>query len=883
MNDCLFLPYRQGSGQGSGGTRTLGGWEALWTSLGEGEAEGLAGGGGDGWEAVAVPGQQAAVAGRSAIWYRTRFPRPDHNGRVLLRLGGAFLAANVWLNGRLLGSHYGYFAPFGFDVTPFLREENLLVVCCESPVEQDLSRKRHVLGIFADGDSRPYPGSAWFSLPESYRWEVPVGLWRPVELEYVGPVVLDWVHLNPSIEAGDAGRLEIEARLRNLDGREMAGELVVEVEGPGQGAPVRLRREFRLPGGTELTLAMTLTVAGAQRWQPWRLGRPVLYRAAVSALVEGRESTRVEDRFGFRELAVHAAPEGWSVILNGRPFFLRGADYEPGLVLDHLTEAVFDADLSLARDANLDALRVHGHVLPEEFYRRADEAGMLVVADFPLTLSYAYHAGVEETRFFETAVREQVPEMVELLRNRPSVALWVAHDDPPWIAANAELGDVHAVRQNYTLDQEVRELFERLDPSRTALAASGDLDRHVWAGWKEGRWSDFAGVRAGLVSEFGAQALPSLDSPVWDTLGRRWPITGDDPDWLYAGYQLPQWAEHGVGLPTEHDRLEDYVELSQRYQAYLLHHAIDQFRKHKLEPCWGAFVFQLVDPFPGIGFGLLDHARRPRLAYQAVREAMAPVRVLIDPVGYTALEPWGMGWRRGDPVTARLVVVNDDPRLAGPAEVRWSVYRDRAPERTTSGWLRDAIRRKSFSGSAEVALPTASEPAVQVTALSLPLDAEGEYRLEAELRVGGRAVAATSIGFRIAAVLETQRRRPLLPGYLADRLVVGDSLAADADGLSFTIRNQTRPAVLTGIEAQRLDGRPLAVARILVETPSGRVPLPRRLDLPVGRPVRVVIEPAQPIEAGEHQLEVDLTVPGVAGGRVRVDGRTGSVGQPPSY
>ncbi|MBO0687248.1 MAG: hypothetical protein J2P45_29210, partial [Candidatus Dormibacteraeota bacterium] len=223
IDDCLSLPFRQSTG----GVRAISGWECLWMPLGEGEAEGLALGGGTGWEPVAVPEQQLASIGRSAIWYRSRFPRPDHNGRVLLRLGGAFLAAHVWLNGRLLGSHYGYFGAFGFDVTSHLRPENILVICCESPIETDLSCKRHVMGIFNDGDSRPYPSSAWFSLPEPYRWEVPVGLWRPVELEYLGPIVLDWVRLKPTLEAGDAGRLEIEARLRNLDAREMMGELTL--------------------------------------------------------------------------------------------------------------------------------------------------------------------------------------------------------------------------------------------------------------------------------------------------------------------------------------------------------------------------------------------------------------------------------------------------------------------------------------------------------------------------------------------------------------------------------------------------------------------------------------------------------------------------------
>jgi beta-mannosidase len=868
VNDCLSLPLRQGSG----GIRALGQWECLWQPLGEGEAEGLPAGRGSGWEPVPVPHQQAAVAGRSAIWYRTRFPRPDHDGRVLLRIGGAFLATNVWLNGRMLGSHYGYFAPFGFDVTSHLREQNLLVICCESPIEMDLTRKRHVMGIFNDGDSRPYPDAAWFSLPEPFRWEVPVGLWRPVELEYLGAVSLDWVHLRPNLDAGDAGRLDVEARLRNLDGREMKGDLQVEVTGPDL-RPLRIRRRFHIPGGTEQTNTMTLSVPNARRWNPWRAGEPVLYRCVTTVSIGGRESVRMEDQFGFRDVVVNAAHEGWNVAVNGQPMFLRGANYTPSLKLDQLTEAVFEADLQLARECNLDALRVHGHVLPEEFYRRADEAGVLVIADFPLTLSYAYHAAADESRFFEMSVRDQVPEMVELLQNRPSLLTWIAHDDPPWIPANAALADVHAVRQNYTIDHEIKAIVEELDPTRTALAASGDLDQHLWLGWREGRWDGYADVLPNFVSEFGAQAAPSLGSPAWEAMGVRWPVRSDDPRWLYAGFQLPSWAEHGAGLPEEYETMDEFVAGGQEYQGQLLGYAIDQLRKRKFEPCWGAFVYQLVDPFPGVGFGIVDSARVPKSALDVVREAFAPARVIIDPVGFTPLVPCGVGWRPGETVTVRLVVVNDDPRLSGTAEVRWAVWRERPLDRSGMSWLRDAVRRKSYSGSAGLSLPTSAEPALQLTSLTLPLDAEGDYAMEAELRIPGQAPVRSAFGFRVAAELATARRRPMLPDYLADRIVVRDSLRQDLDGVRFTLRNRTRPAVLTSIDELRLDGRLLVGPHVLVQTESGRLPMPRRLDLPVDREMDLLVEMPDDLEPGEHELEVDLTIPGVASGRVRVTGK----------
>jgi beta-mannosidase len=864
VNDCLLLPFRQGPGA------QLGSWEATWFPLGEGEAEGLPAGKGRGWEPVEVPAQLAASEDRQAVWYRTMFARPDHDGRVLLRFGGAFLAANVWLNGRLLGSHYGYFGPFGFDITPYLKPENLLVVCCESPIELDLARKRHVMGVFNDGDTRPYPASAFFSLPEPFRWEVPVGLWREVELEYAGSVVVDALRLRPRLEAG-VGRLEVEARLRNLHAREMTGELALEVDGPEVGE-VRLRREFRVQGGMERTLAITLSLPGALRWSPWRFGEQHLYDAALTLEIEGTRSAAVGDRFGFRELEVREGPEGWSIRLNGHPMFLRGAGYTPAYRLDTLRPEIFESDLARARAANLDALRVHGHVLPEDFYRAADEAGMLVVADFPLTLAYAYHARAEESRFFEDACRSQVPEMVELLRNRPSIAFWMAHDDPPWIAASSALSDVHTVRQNYTIDQELKALFEKLDPSRTAVAASGENDPHLYLGWRTGGWQDFAAADAALVTEFGAQSLPSVSSPVWQEIGRRWPVADDEPRWLHAGFEVPAWAEHGVGLPSAQSSFKDYVEQSQAYQAFLLRHAVDQLRKRKFERCWGAFWYQLVDAFPAIGFSVLDAARVEKAAYRALAEAMAPTRAIIDPIGYVACPGWAVGFRQGASVAFRIVVVNDDPALQGPASLRWSAWRESAPDRTGLQRLREAVRRKSFSGSVDFELPTAREPAAQVTSLSLPIAAEGAYRIEAELIVDGRAVDLAELDFVVAPNLEARRTLPSMPAFLAERLVDAGSLRAEPDGFSLALLNRTRPAALTRLDQLRLDGSPPRAPRVSVATASGRSPLPRRLDLPVGRPIRLHFELDAGLGEGKHLVELDLGVPGVASGTVRIEG-----------
>jgi hypothetical protein len=561
--------------------------------------------------------------------------------------------------------------------------------------------------------------------------------------------------------------------------------------------------------------------------------------------------------------------------VNGKPIFLRGACYAPSHRLDELTPEVFDADLATAKQANIDALRVVANVLPDDFYRRADSAGMLVIQDLPLSGTYVYHATGNDARFFEQAAREQQAEMVEMLHNRPSVVVWIAHDDPPWLATNSDLGEVHAVRQNHSIDQELKASFEHLDPSRPALAASGDVDLHLMLGWSAGSWADVARVEPLMVTEFGAQSLPDADSPVWEHIETRWPAADDEPSWRYSGFQPVNWAERGAGLPSAYQSLDSYAEASQEYQADVVRFAAEHMRTRKFESCWGAFAYHLVDPFPGIGFGLLDSARRPKLALEALARAFKPTRVVIEALAFEPARPFGILQKPDVPFAARLVVVNDDPEVSGRGSIRWSLSRERAANAKGINRLRDAVQRKSYAGSVEIEVPTAFEPAVSATTLSLPLPAEGDYRLEATMTVAGRELDRAELLFTVTSMLPPPRPRPEIPRYLAERLADVTSLRSEKEGMSFVLENRTRPAVLVGLTGLRLDGVVITRHQLQIETNAGLAPLPRRLDLPLGRRLVVHAVSGDPLGVGAHSLEADITVPGIASGRLVIEGSVG--------
>jgi beta-mannosidase len=742
LNDCLSLFPAQALNR----QELNAGWRMAIATLGEGEDRGFSRTDfdDDAWAPVPVPRLHGATSGNEAIWYRVRFPRPRHRQRTLVRFEGAFLVANVWLNGRLLGSHYGYFAPFTFDISSFLLEENVLAVCIEAPVETDLAAKRHVMGLFNDSDAKPYPSRELGRLGEQYVWHVPMGLWRPVLLEQVGHVVAEWMHCEPRVEQGDLARLALRIRLRNLDGRIMTGELGIRVAGQNFeiAAPLEMRRAFRLNGHDVQDLVVELALPDPQLWYPWAHGEPALYRAELDITADERRSASLRETFGIRDVSLQARAEGWTFALSGRPMFMRGANYCSEFFLDAAGDELLKSDLELAHQANMDMLRLNAHVEAPALYDAADQAGLLIWQDMPMIASYVHRADVRSLAFFREAVMSQAEELVHVLFNKPSVICYAVHADPPWSRSQAWLGERHTEQLNRDIDEEAAALMRTLDPSRPVLAGAGDQDLHCGQGWSHGHWRDLAALSPAFVSEVGAQALPNANSPVWRNLNRGWPVADDDESWRYAGYQPAEWARSGIGPPSTHPSRDACVRASQEYQAHLLRFAIDRFRRQKFAHCGGVLLFQLVDNFPAITASIVDHARRPKRAYRAVADAFTPLFLTIDlPENQAAVDGLLLRLPRGKLQHLRIVCVNDDPGRHGRARLRWRIERERAHE--TSLWreVRGWFAKRRFRGHEWITIPDQLDPAAVIAEPIVRLHADGVYRVTAELEVSGQVIA----------------------------------------------------------------------------------------------------------------------------------------------
>jgi beta-galactosidase/beta-glucuronidase len=71
-----------------------------------------------------LSGVQKRVGGNQELWYKRTFTIPDDwkNKNVVLNFGAVDWLTDVWVNDIKVGTHKGGYAPFSFDITPFLEK-----------------------------------------------------------------------------------------------------------------------------------------------------------------------------------------------------------------------------------------------------------------------------------------------------------------------------------------------------------------------------------------------------------------------------------------------------------------------------------------------------------------------------------------------------------------------------------------------------------------------------------------------------------------------------------------------------------------------------------------------------------------------------------------
>ncbi|HVF73454.1 MAG TPA: hypothetical protein VM938_00290 [Acidimicrobiales bacterium] len=584
-----------------------------------------------GWADLRVPGHwrsSAAFAGSEGpLLHRHRFeaPQPGEGRRSWLTFEGLFYQGDVWLDGSYVGDTEGYFFPHTFEVTDALRAqaEHVLALELTCAPQRDKTAKRNITGVFQH----------WDCLDPDWN---PGGIWRPVHLSETGPVRMH--HLRTLCAEATPERAVVRFRAV-LDAAE-AGSACIRTTIGGTDH----EHEQPLAAGENRVL-WTVVVDKPDLWWPHALGDQPLHEVTVEVRLPER-GNEVSDRRTFATGLRQVRMKNWVTSVNGERLFLKGTNQGPTRMrLADATAEDFERDVVLAKEAGLDLVRVHGHVSRPDLYDAADRHGLLLWQDMPLQWGYA--------RGIRKQAARQAREAVDLLGHHPSIALWCGHNEP--MALDVEPGtkvDAARLRLKYLalqqvptwnktiLDSSVKRAFDKADGTRPAIAHSGVMphvgadgtDAHLYFGWYHGDERDLPGYlaawprQARFVSEFGAQAVPEtadfLDPAAWPAL-----------DWRRLvrthALQLGIFKRHGLD-PADFATFDEWRQATQAYQATVVRHHVEHLRRLKYRPTGGFCQFSFADGHPAVTWSVLDHERVPKLGYEALAAACAPVIVTAD-------------------------------------------------------------------------------------------------------------------------------------------------------------------------------------------------------------------------------------------------------------
>jgi len=640
------------------------------------------------WEQTTVPQWRYDALGRKQpasciLWYRKTFraQRPAAGRRVFLCFDGVDWEAEVWLNGKKLGSHRVYFEPFRFDVTDVLAEHNTLAVrVIDGPQFGEPADFWAPFPVPPAGDQRYVPDRTR-SLAGLRNHDKHVaessgdthcgsgyGIHRDVYLETTAETVVTDVQAR-----GYPARGEAVVRVETDVAGDLPSAVKVEILPENfEGTAYRQTVSFA-PGKAPQTV--TVPMPDARHWSP---EAPYLYRCRVSLLDGQGRTIDVRDAvFGHRtvdmvsELHPRKGLQSGTLLLDGQPLFLRGTNIQGlnALWLWGERDKLLDI-LLLVKAANFNAVRSCHHVTFPEVRELQDRLGIMSEQD----QGSWYPVRGEQVR---PGLIAATAALARHCYNNPGVILLS-------FANETRFDPADMLRAGLAVDPE--RIFKPISGNMPRIKSPpprkgwegypynlpADLwanvldDFHTYRGWYwQGKWVNAiwppqSPGRLSTVGEYGAEALDNYET--MRLYPSQWgPTPSKDADvlWGYAQLLKADYRQM-VGFRGRKPRnLGQYIEASQNYQYDLL---AENTKAWRLSPrrIAGYFQFHFVDVLPANWpKSIVSHDLAPKRGYFAmaqVNQPLAPLPRLVD--NGQAMELW---------------VANDLPQFRPGCRIRWSV------------------------------------------------------------------------------------------------------------------------------------------------------------------------------------------------------------------
>lgn len=588
-------------------------------------------------------------------WYVRRFAAEARPGQTAeLVFEGLDCYADIYLNGRLLGSTDNMLVEHVFAVDGLLQADNELLVHIKPTAEE---ARRYDYPPLLGALHSIYDSLHVRKAPHMFGWDImpralSAGLWRPVRLRYRPHERIEDVFLTTRTLSADHRYAELLLHLRAIRKPGPDDAYSVQVEGVCGDHRFAVSHSLLFDAGQ-----VKIPVERPRLWWPRNRGQANLYDVTVRLLKNDRPIDEVHFTHGIRTVRLDrtdttAAGDGeFCFVVNGEKIFAMGSNWVPADAYHSRDVARIPRIIDLAVESGCNMLRCWGGNVYEDnlFYNLCDRHGIMVWQDFAMACAI-----YPQDEVFCRRIEAEAVQVVRRLRQHPCIVLWCGDNECDW--SYGWFSEGKDPNGNVLTRRVIPTVLQQHDAGRPYLPSSPYIARkaheaktddvlpenHLWGPRNYYKSPYYLNSTCHFVSEIGYFGCPAPASlRRFLSPGKVWPWQ-DNKEWnlhsteavpgstaSYGDMRVRQTANQcrelfGV-IP---DNLEEFVLASQASQAEAKKFFIEFFRASKWRRT-GILWWNLMDGWPQISDAVVDYYFEKKLAYHCIRRAQQPVCLMF--------------------------------------------------------------------------------------------------------------------------------------------------------------------------------------------------------------------------------------------------------------
>jgi hypothetical protein len=597
---------------------------------------------------------------RSA-WYRHYVDLPSEitGRRFELCFDAIAKVSEVWVNGVKVASHTGMFGEVKRDVTAAMKPgRNVIAVHAVGEVAGP-KESNQVVGVAVTVEVTQ---SMLNDLPHGMFHEVG-GIWQPVKLIVTGPTTIEDIFIQPKLDGLDCD-LAIDGDLSGLRDTLLVS---YSIRSAKDGSLLHLspQQNPEWSGSSRQTLRFSVSNLAPQLWTPQD---PNLYNLEVTLTSAEEVLDRRVVRFGFRTFAV----KDQHLLLNGKPFWLRGADHFPHSLRPN-DGKLARRFIELAREGNVQVTRGHTVPFTETWLSAADETGMAL--SYEGTWPWLMLRGDPPAEDLLLDWRDEFASLISKYRNHPSIILWTVNNEMKFEAMDRKQPEV--LKRKWAILTDMMTTIRTIDPTRPIVCDSsycrrevakeyaeliqpnqfddGDIDdSHQYYGWYSKSFFHFFQGQFGNASSWPRRPLISQE------MSTGYPRNDDGHPTRF--YMFSHYTPQSLVGDEAYENRDPAIFLKR--QSFMTKELAETFRRTNRDNCAGVLHFAYITWFKNVWS--VDSIQ-PFATYHGLKRALQPILV--------SAELYGRHFYAGRPSRFRVCIANDSLDRADfpPGKLSWEI------------------------------------------------------------------------------------------------------------------------------------------------------------------------------------------------------------------